>query len=452
MKKIVSAVLAASMISASFAALTACSKTPVLRVGSWADYIDEGGKNSIDSSNKSLYEDFEDWYHEQTGKKIKVEYIPIDTNELMYSSVGRGDKYDLLCPSEYMIMKMAAEGLLQKFPETFYDTALETNYYVNNVSPYIEKIFKEGKTSDNASWWNYAAGYMWGTTGFTFNYDKVDSEVVKSWTAYTNKGGFSISAKDNVRDAYFEGLGLYYEAELLALKQLFEMGTITEEAYKQELAEMMNDTSVETMNAVENLLKKNMNKKANRNFWGFETDTAKEEVAAGNIDISYQWSGDAVTIMDEAEDEEKPIDDRYRYDYCIPDSASNLWFDGWVLMKDAEEVEAATMFVNFLSMPKNVIRNMYYIGYTSCIAGEEVFDYVQDTYGAEKDAADTAEYDLSYFFGDGYKLTADKEQLTRQLFAQYPDEETLKRCVVMQYFDNDANTRAYKMYNNVTAS
>ena len=257
MKKIVSAVLAASMISASFAALTACSKTPVLRVGSWADYIDEGGKNSIDSSNKSLYEDFEDWYHEQTGKKIKVEYIPIDTNELMYSSVGRGDKYDLLCPSEYMIMKMAAEGLLQKFPETFYDTALETNYYVNNVSPYIEKIFKEGKTSDNASWWNYAAGYMWGTTGFTFNYDKVDSEIVKSWTAYTNKGGFSISAKDNVRDAYFEGLGLYYEAELLALKQLFEMGTITEEAYKQELAEMMNDTSVETMNAVENLLKKN---------------------------------------------------------------------------------------------------------------------------------------------------------------------------------------------------
>ena len=56
MKKIVSAVLAASMISASFAALTACSKTPVLRVGSWADYIDEGGKNSIDSSNKSLYD------------------------------------------------------------------------------------------------------------------------------------------------------------------------------------------------------------------------------------------------------------------------------------------------------------------------------------------------------------------------------------------------------------
>lgn len=81
MKKIVSAVHAASRSAASFAALTACSKTPVLRVGSWADYIDEGGKNSIDSSNKSLYEDFEDWYHEQTGKKIKVEYIPIDTNE-----------------------------------------------------------------------------------------------------------------------------------------------------------------------------------------------------------------------------------------------------------------------------------------------------------------------------------------------------------------------------------
>ena len=53
-----------------------------------------------------------------------------------------GDEYDLLCPSEYMIMKLAAENRLEKYPETFFDSSIPTNYYAQNVSPYFKTSFQ----------------------------------------------------------------------------------------------------------------------------------------------------------------------------------------------------------------------------------------------------------------------------------------------------------------------
>ena len=33
-----------------------------------------------------------------------------------------GDEYDLICPSEYMFMKLMTEGWLEPFSDEFYDT------------------------------------------------------------------------------------------------------------------------------------------------------------------------------------------------------------------------------------------------------------------------------------------------------------------------------------------
>ena len=174
MKKIISTVLSLSLLSVSALSMAACDTRPVLKVASWVDYIDMGGDDSYVKGSKSLDKEFEDWYYEQTGKKIRVDYIPMQDNENMYTKLDiTKNTYDLLCPSEYMIMKMAAENLLEKYPESFFDTSIETNYYAKNVSPYIKNIFDNGKTTDGSSWSDYAAGYMWGTTGFTFNRAKV---------------------------------------------------------------------------------------------------------------------------------------------------------------------------------------------------------------------------------------------------------------------------------------
>lgn len=425
MKKFISLALVSALSATSLAALASCKKADVtLRVASWAEYIDEG-----EGDNKSMIENFEKWYEEQTGKSIKVEYIELDDNETMYNKITLGETYDLLCPSEYMIMKLQSEDKLEKYPESFFDTSVETNYYAKNVSPFIKSTFEKGKMKDGVSKWSeYAAGYMWGTTGFVVNPEY--AEEAKSWNVVKNHGK-KATAKNNVRDSYFMGLGMYYENNADKTKTL---------------AEMMNDTSVNTMNAVKELLKA-----VKTGGVRFETDDAKEAIIAGEYDVSYQWSGDAVYIMDEAEENE------IYYDYVIPEFSSNLWFDGWVLMKGAQ-TDAATMFVNFISKSENAVKNCDYIGYTPCVAGEAMLEYIADKYAPAENAADEdkAAYDLTYFFSDSassdekYVITADKEQLHRQLFAQFPDANTKERLVVMEYFEKEVNDRANSMWNDIS--
>lgn len=431
---------------------------PVLKVANWAEYIDPGDEETL-----GLVEEFEIWYEEQTGKKIRVEYCTADDNEILYNMLKMGDHFDLICPSEYMLMKLAAEDRLQKLPQSFYDTNIDTNYYAKNVSPYIESVFENGKLNDGSSWSEYAAGYMWGTTGFVYNPTIVNEDDVKTWNVFTNTSptiAKQITAKNNIRDSYFTGLAMHYEEELRALKAQYEAGTLPYAEYQARLSQMMNDTSPETMNAVKQKMMAMTD-----NLYGFETDEGKNDTIAGKITVNYQWSGDAVYIMDSAEygDEETEITDPLLLNYCIPETVSNLWFDGWALTKDCKDVDAATMFINFLSMPENAVRNMQYIGYTSCIGSETVFtDFVLDYYEAEEDDETAVRYDLNYYFNpsyvrgnpstisEDYIFYAPANQLKRQLFAQYPDENTLSHCVTMQYFDADANSRANSMWSDIT--
>ena len=452
MRRKISNVLAISLLL-SLAPLGSCSdngpqgfRENVLRVASWDEYIDMGGEDSYyydEETNPNvnpIYEEFEEWYYEKTGTRITVQYIPLQDNETMYNKIKMGDKYDLLCPSEYMAQKLKDEGYLQPFPDEFF-TPSEENYYAQNVSPYTRDTFIA-----DAGLTGYMAGYMWGTTGFVYNPNKIGNsveearEIMKSWHCLTSDAcKRKITAKDNSRDSYFMGLGMYYEAELLELKAQLERGEITLEDYKPLLKQKMNDTDAATIKGVRNALSK-----ARKNLYGLETDEGKMNLVSGRTNAAYQWSGDAVFILDEAEEEADLL-----LEYSIPEAASNIWFDGWVMM-DGANTDLATAFVNYVSMPENAVRNMYYIGYTSCLGGQDVYDYVAETYSAQEDETEVVSYDLSYFFGEGYEpLIIPETQTRRQLFAQYPTYETTHRLVVMQYFKPEANERVNRMWNNI---
>ena len=104
-------------------------------------------------------------------------------------------------------------------------------------------------------------------------------------------------------------------------------------------------------------------------------------------------------------------------------------------------------------MPYNAMRNTYYIGYTSAISGEdsEMLDYVDYLYG-EEESDEFVEYDLSWFFGAEASIFADEEQATkRQLYAQYPPEEVMTRCAVMDYYGEEANARINELWSRVKA-
>lgn len=442
-----------------FAAGCGGEQTVVLRVFNWEEYIDEGGEDSWDGTEDApaMIERFETWYEDVYGTPIRVEYSTFGTNEDMYNQLQLGDTYDLLCPSEYMIMKLAAEGYLQPYEESFFDASREENYYIRSVSPFIREMFESNRInkadeSDDATWADYAAGYMWGVTGFTYNPEYVElaelSELgwdIMCAPQYQNK----VTTKDNVRDSYFVALAICYRDEIEALDK-------TSPDYNQKLTEIMNRTDDETIAKVEAIMHE-----MDENIYGYETDTGKADIVSGKIWLNFAWSGDAVYAMDLAEageDEEGNETDSTLLNFFIPEECANLWFDGWVMPKGAN-TQAAQAFVNFLSMPENAVRNMYYIGYSGVIAGEEVLDYVKECY--EIDPADYeseeeyVSYDLSYFFGDTVEagsavFLADREQAEhRQLQAHYPTRETTARCAVMDYYGEEANEAINELWSRI---
>ena len=424
-------------------------ETTVLRVYNWEEYIDEGGEDSYaydpveNPDAPSMIEDFEAWYKETYHKSVRVEYSTFGTNEDLYNQLKLGNQYDLVCPSEYMIMKLAAENMLEPLSKTFFDKENELNYYVNNVSPYIAEVFESGTVPVNGEarrWSEFAAGYMWGTTGLVYNPEYVTEEALEreGWRilldpAYEKR----VTTKDNVRDSYFVGLGILYQDELLALKERYEQGEISSDSYHKQVTDIMNRTDEETVSAVQDILIR-----MKQNIFGFETDTGKSDMVKGTIYINFAWSGDAVYAMDLADEDDVTL--------CFfnPNESANLFFDGWCMPKGANR-EVAEAFINFMAIPENAVRNMDYIGYTSVIAGEEVYSYAVENYGVEEGDEDEAvPYDLSYFFGEEKVLYTYEDQLNRQLYGQFPPLETVYRCAVMDYY-GDREERINELWTKV---
>ena len=428
------------------------SDTITLRVCNWEEYIDEGGWDEpidLESGDimgkNSMVKDFENWYEKTYHKKVKVEYSCAGTNEELYNMLTLGDEYDLICPSEYMIMKLMAEGWLEPFSDQFYDKSVKENYYAKGVSPFIKKTFDTNQVNGE-SWSKYAAGYMWGITGIVYNPNKVTEKEASTWKIMSNeKFKRQITIKDNVRDAMFGALGAIKSDKLLS--PAFQ----NQSDYQEQLAKEMNDTSDATLQKTQDYLQT-----IRDNAYSFETDSGKADMITGKVVAGYQWSGDAVYTLDQAEE------DDVKLAFAVPKESTNLYFDGWVMLKsgingNAEKKQAAESFINFISKPENAVRNMDYIGYTSVISGGDsdvVYDYVKWNYEAEDDEEDTVEYPLGYFFSGKendpkYMLTVPKEQTKRHLLAQYPTQEVMDRSAIMQYFDSSKNAKINQMWINV---
>ena len=486
MKKMkIAAVAAACMFCVPVIAASGCTsedETVVLRVSNWEEYIDLGDwgeDEAIDIANpytgedyimgvNSVVDDFTQWFNSQDyGFKVRVEYSTFGTNEDLYNQLNLGDVYDLVCPSDYMIMKLQAQDAIQPFSDEFMDRSNPENYYINGVSEYIDGT--EDSIFGQYGWSGIAACYMWGTTGLVYNPEKIDEDGkdVQSWDMLVNPDYYkSVTIKDNVRDAYFAALSILREDQLNAINADENMSAAEKSKARSDL---LNSTTPETIAEAEDLLKE-----IKQNVYSFETDSGKADMVTGKVIGNLQWSGDAVYIMDQADEEDTELW------YSVPDSNTNLWFDGWVMLKDGiagnkQRQTAAEAFVNFLSRPDIAVRNMYYIGYTSSSASEQVFEYFDWCYGVVTDpeSEDYYEfdnvyvYDVSYFFGEDSYIYLDMDLLNvegavqtnkyaddeyvagypvfeggtvnkgRQAFGQYPTSDVINRSVVMLDFGND---------------
>jgi spermidine/putrescine transport system substrate-binding protein len=371
MKKTLICLAAAALMLGSCAQ----DRSQVLKVYNWSDYIDE-----------DVIPEFEQWYEEQTGEKVQVIYQTFDINETMLSKIEKGhEDYDVVCPSDYIIERMLQNDLILPLDRDFGDTP---NYIDENMSPYIRSCFdKMEGAGKNAN--DYSVGYMWGTTGILYNAKHVTEEEALTWDIIRNpKFKGRIFIKDSARDVYSQIILKIHEEDIAA-------GRITPD-------ELMNYTSDEDIAAVEAYLSE-----ARELVAGWEADFGKDQMVQETGWVNLNWSGDSVWAIEEAQ--EQGVDLRY----ALPREGFTVWFDGWVIPKYAKNIKAAKYWINFLSRPDIVVRNVDACGYVSVSGTPEVLEAFVDE--------ECDPLDLTYFFGPGY----DSVRVSAVL---YPDKADIDRA------------------------
>ena len=71
------------------------------------------------------------------------------------------------------------------------------------------------------------------------------------------------------------------------------------------------------------------------------SDDVKDKLVSGEAAMGVVFSGEALRMILENRDLE----------YVIPKEGTNLWIDSWVIPRNAEHVENAHKFIDFMSRP-----------------------------------------------------------------------------------------------------
>ena len=184
MKKTVALLLTLSL---AVLPLTACGSAS--SSGSNGEVVVYNWGEYIDPDTISMFE-------EETG--IKVIYDEFETNEIMFPKIEAGaSKYDVVCPSDYMIKKMIENDLLA---EINYDNVPNAKA---NIGQQYWDMSKEFDPENK-----YSVPYCWGTVGILYNKTMVDGPV-DSWSIlWDEKYADNILMQDSVRDAFMVALKL----------------------------------------------------------------------------------------------------------------------------------------------------------------------------------------------------------------------------------------------------
>ena len=289
------------------AALGTGRDTLTLNVYNWGEYISDGSEDSLDTIAA-----FEDWYLEEYGQKVKVNYTTFSSNEDMYSKIKSGAvSFDVIVPSDYMIARMKDEGLL--LPLDF-----------GNIPNYenIDEGFKGLYYDENNE---YTVPYTYGVIGIIYNANKVDEADVTGWDILWNeKYSGQILQINNPRDAF--GIAQY------------------------KLGYDVNDTDPALWDdAFDELLAQRPLVKS------YVMDEIYNMMESGEADIAAYYAGDYFTMLDaEAED----VDLRF-----FTPEYTNFFIDAMCIPSCCENKELAEIFINWMLSEEPAVANAEYICY-----------------------------------------------------------------------------------------
>jgi putrescine transport system substrate-binding protein len=310
---------ATSGILAIMAVLSACpgaataQQQRVVNVYNWSDYVDP---TALDDFTK------------KTG--IAVRYDTFDTSDTLEAKLLAGQSgYDVVVPTGYFLAREIAAGIFQKLDKS----------KLPNLANAWPEIANRLAAYDPGN--QYAANYMWGTTGIGYN--------VKDAHRILGPGG-AIDSWDDVfnpdKIAKFKDCGVHFldSSDDIVPSALRYLHLDPNSSNQADL-----DKAAAVLTKVRPYVRK------------FHSSEYINALATGEICLALGYSGDVKQARKRAEQANSGVD----IDYAIPKEGAPLWFDNLAIPKDAPHVAEANQLINYLLEPQVAARNSNFVSYAN---------------------------------------------------------------------------------------
>ena len=307
--KKIGAAAAAVLVIGGIVFFTTSHGPRVLNVYNWGEYISDGADGTLDT-----IADFENWYEETYGEPIRVNYTTYASNEDMYNKISNGAvSYDVIVPSDYMIARMADEGLLQPL-----DFDNIPNYQ------YIDKNF-HGLYYDPQD--QYSVPYTYGIVGVIYNANVVDSADANDWDLlWDEKYAGQILQYNNSRDAF--GTAMY--------KLGIDVNTTDKAQWDRACQALIDQRPLR---------------------YGLVMDEIFNTMESGEAAIGSYYAGDYFTMRD---GQASSVDLQFYYP-----ERTNFYVDAMCVPACSRQKELAEIFINYMLSEKPAVANAEFTYYAS---------------------------------------------------------------------------------------
>jgi spermidine/putrescine transport system permease protein len=316
--------------------ITAGKEVITVNVYNWGEYISDGSEDSYNTNAE-----FEKWYEEKLGGNVdvRVNYTTYASNEDLYAKLKSGaGGYDVIIPSDYMIERLKADGLIQPL-----DLEKIQNY--NNIYEQFQSPFY-----DNDPNTKYSAMYTYGVIGIIYNTTMVDEEdLEKGWEIlWDEKYAGQILQFNNPRDAF--GTAMY------ALG--IDVNNATEEQWQMAYKKLLDQKPL---------------------VQSYVMDEIYNKMEGGEAALAAYYAGDCLSMMANNED----------LAFFYPKNANgeyvtNIFADAMCIPTSSQNVDHAHAYIDFMLSQEAAIANAEYIYYASpnklVKENEDYMEYMEDDY------------------------------------------------------------------------
>jgi putrescine transport system substrate-binding protein len=293
-------------------AWNASAQERVVNVYNWSDYIDS-----------SIIDDFT----KETG--IKVVYDVFDSNEILETKLlAGGSGYDVVVPTSNFLVRQIAAGVYQKLDKS----------KLPNLANMWDVVSERVQKYDPGN--EYSINYMWGTVGIGYNQKKVKEalgiDTIDSWDVFFKPENLSKLANC--------GVYVLDSPSDIIPTTLAYLGLDPESKSPDDLAKVE-----EVLLAIRPYIRK------------FHSSEYINALANGDICLAVGWSGDVFQAKDRAAEADQGV----VVEYAVPKEGAEMWFDQMAIPADAQHVEEAHEFLNYIMKPEVAAKASNFVFYAN---------------------------------------------------------------------------------------